>query len=97
MSISMVIRRTGNPADARLRKEAAAIWKKHGAVAFRFGSYHTGAHAGQILVVITFPDWVTYGRAMQSISEDADYKKMIGEVDKISQIQERYLSVTEEL
>ncbi len=98
MPINMVIRRTGNPAPATLRKEAAAVWKKHGAVSLRIGSFYTGAYAGQNVVVITFPDWATYGRAMQAVSDDADYKRIIGEIDKTSQMQERLLTVvTEEM
>jgi len=95
--INMIIRRTGEPANAQLRKEAAAVWKKHGAVSSRYGSIYSGAHAGHILAVITFPDWTTYGRAMQSISEDADWKRIMGELSKLSTIQERLLTVTEDM
>ena len=58
------------PADARLiplRKEGIALLKKHGAVSHRFGFYHSGAHAGQILVVVGYPDVATHERAMQNV------------------------------
>lgn len=96
MAINMILCRTGKPAGERLRKDAAAVWKKHGAVSLRIGSYHSGAYAGQTLVVITYPDWTTYGRAMQGISEDADFKRIIGEIDKTTPLEERHLTVTEE-
>jgi hypothetical protein len=34
---------------------------------------------------------------MQGLSEDADYKRILGELSKTFELQERYLSVTEEL
>lgn len=95
MAVIMVNRRTGKSTE-HLRKEAAALWKKHGAVSMRIGTYHSGAYAGQTIAVIAFPDWTAYGRAMQGISEDAAWKKVIDEVDKTIPLEERFLVVTEE-
>jgi hypothetical protein len=99
MAINMVIRRTGNHNDAqlkRLRKEGTVILKKHGAVSHRFGFYHSGPYAGQIVVVLTYPDLATHERAMKAMSEDADWKRIGGEVEKLAPLQESYLTVTEE-
>jgi hypothetical protein len=99
MTVNMVIRRTGNHEDAqlkRLRKEGTVVLKKHGAVSHRFGFYHSGAYAGQILVVLSYPDLAAYEWAMQGMSEDADWKRIGGEVEKLAPLQESYLTVTEE-
>jgi hypothetical protein len=99
MAINMVIRRTGNPEDTQLqqlRKEGTAILKKHGAVSHKFGFYHSGPYVGQILVVLTYPDLASHARAMQGMSEDVDWKRIVGEVDKIAPMQESYLTVTED-
>ena len=97
MTIVSVSRWKGDPADTRLAREIAPVLKKHGAVSVRLAFCHSGAHAGQTFGVITYPDWASYGRAMQSLSADADYKRILGEMSKTFELQERYLSVTEDL
>lgn len=57
----------------------------------KFGFYHSGPHAGQILVVVTYPDMATHERAMESMSKDADWKRVAGEIEKIAPLQENYL------
>jgi hypothetical protein len=99
MPVNMVVRRKGNYEDPRLkplRNEGITLLKRHGAVSHRFGFYHSGAHAGQILVVVTYPDMATHERAMQGMSEDADWKRVVGEIDKIAPLQESYLTVVTE-
>jgi hypothetical protein len=99
MSVNMVVRRNGDHRDARLaplRKEGAALLKKHGAVSHRFGFYHSGPRAGQILIVIGYQDIATHARAMQAISEDADWKRVAAEIDKIAPLQESYVTVITE-
>ena len=98
MPVDMIVRRTGNYLDTqlkRLRKEGTVVLKKHGAVSHRFGFYHSGAYAGQIVVVLTYPDLATYERAMKGMSEDADWKRIGGEVEKLAPIQESYVTITE--
>jgi hypothetical protein len=99
MTINMVVRRAGNYEDTRLeplRRQGVALLKKYGAVSHRFGYYHSGAHAGQILVVITYPDLVTHERAWKGMSEYADWKRVAGEIEKIAPLQESYLTVITE-
>jgi hypothetical protein len=58
MAVNMIARRKASYQDPRLvplRKEGIALLKKHGAVSHRFGCYHSGVHAGQILVVVGYP------------------------------------------
>lgn len=99
MPVDMVVRRKGNYQDARLqplRQEGIALLKKHGAGSHRFGFYHSGAHAGQIFVVIGYPDLATHERAMQGMSQDADWKRVAGEFEKVAPLQETYLTVITE-
>jgi hypothetical protein len=99
MAVNMIVRRKGDYQDERLRplrKEGIALLKKHGAVSHRFGFCHSGAHAGQILIVVGYPDLVTHERARQGMSQDADWKRVAGEIEKIAPLQETYLTVTTE-
>jgi hypothetical protein len=92
MFVNMIVRRKGDERDARLallRKEGIPLLKKHGAVSHRYGFYHSGPHAGQILIVIGYQDIATHERAMQSMSKDEDWKRIAGEVEKIAPLQEK--------
>jgi hypothetical protein len=100
MTVDMIVRRKANYRNPRLvplRKEGIALQKKHGAVSHRFGYYHTGVHAGQVLVVVGYPDMPTHERAMQSMSQDADWQRVAGEIEKIAPWQEMYLTVITEV
>ena len=101
MAVNMVVRRQGDYKDpqlARLREQGVPILKKYGAVAHSFGYYNTGAHSGQIFIVITYPNLTTHERAWQGMAGDADWKRVVGEIEKIAPLQESYLTViTEEL
>jgi hypothetical protein len=96
MTVNMIIRRVGDHEDPRLkslREEGVPLLKKHGAVAHRFGYYHTGVHAGQILIVLTYPDLAAHEFAMKGMAEDAAWTRISTEVDKIAPLQETYLTV----
>jgi NIPSNAP len=56
----------------------------------------SGAHAGQPLVVITYPDLATYEHAWKGMAEDADWKRVVSEIEKIASLQESYLTVITE-
>jgi hypothetical protein len=99
MAINIVVRRKGDYQDTRLiplRKEGIALLKKHGATSHKFGFYHSGPHAGQILVMVAYPDMATHERAMKSTSTDADWTRVAGEIEKIAPLQEIYLTVIAE-
>jgi hypothetical protein len=99
MAINMVVRRAGNYEDTHqepLRRQGVALLKKYGADSHRFGYYRSGAYAGQILVVITYPDLATHERAWKGMSEDGDWKRVAGELEKIAPLQESYLTVVTE-
>jgi NIPSNAP len=99
MAVNMVVRRKGDHKDpqlALLREQGVPLLKKYNAVAHSFGYYHSGAHAGQIFIVITYPDLATHERAWQAMAEDADWKRVVGEIEWIAPLQENYLMVVTE-
>ena len=99
MSVDMIVRRNGNYSDPRLiplRKEGVTLLKKHGAVSHRFGFYHSGAHAGQMYVVVGYPDVATQERAMKAMAEDPDWKRVASEIEKLAPLEELYLTVVTE-
>ena len=98
MVITATSRWKGNREDAlRIGKQIAPILKNHGATAMRLGYCYSGEYTGQLLAVVNSPDWATYGRAMQAISEDTQYQGLLAEALKIAELQERALFITEDL
>jgi len=97
MAIVAVSRWKGNLQDISLAKEIAPVLKRAGAVSVRLGNCHAGAYAGQIFGVITYADWEAYGKAMQALAGDAEYQRIYGELTKTFELQERFVSVIEDL
>jgi hypothetical protein len=97
MAVVSVSRWKGNAQDTSLVREIAPVLKRHGAVSVRFGPCHAGAYAGQLFAVIAFADWAGYGKAMQELAGDADYLRLYGEATKTFELQERFISVIEDL
>ena len=85
-----------DPQLVLLREQGVPLLKKYGAVAHSFGYYHSGVHAGQILIVITYPDLETHARAWQGMAGDAAWKKVVSEIERIAPLQESYLTVVTE-
>ena len=83
--------------DASLAKELGAVIKKHGAISVQLGICHAGAYAGRSFWIIVFPDFETYGRAIQGLTADADYQKIYGELAMKFQLQERSIISVEDL
>src|SRR5208282_6931177 len=98
MPITVVTRGKAKPEDALpLAREVAPILKRHGATSVLFGYCHSGAYTGQISVVSAFPDWTTYGRAAQALSEDAEYQRLLAKALTVVELLDRSLIVTEVL
>lgn len=95
MAIIAQSRWKGNAEYQVLAKEAAVIAKKHGAISLRAGRCFSGEYTGQVVVSAAFPDWETYGRAMQALSTDAEWQRVFAEASKISELQDRSLIVDE--
>ena len=96
MAITHVVRFKG-PNDLTLAREAAPLLKKHGAVSVRIGYGFSGAFIGQAIGAITFRDWESYGRALQSLTADPDYQRLLAEFGKNFELVDRSIVVGEEL
>src|SRR6266705_168386 len=98
MSITVVSRWKGKLEDALpIAKEIVPLFKNQGALSLRLGYCHSGEFTGQVYAAIIFPDWATYGRAMQALSEDAQYQRIFAEALKIADLQDRSVIVTQDL
>jgi hypothetical protein len=98
MAITVVTRVKGNQEQALpIAREIAALLKAHGATTVRWGLCHSGPYAGQIFAATIYPDGATYGRALQALSEDAQFQRLIAEASKITELQDRSVFVTQDL
>lgn len=94
MSVTVLARWKGDPKDAaQAGKKAKPILEKHGAEMVRMSTFYSGAYTGQILVAIRYPDWKTYGKAMDKLAQDAQYQKLMAEVRKTSELLSRNVLV----
>ena len=78
------------------RTPGQATIEKAWAISHSYGYYHPGAHAGQMFVAVGYPDLATQERAMQAMSQDVDWQRVAGELEKIAPLQEMYLTVITE-
>ena len=97
MAIVAVSRWKGNSQELSVAKGIAPVLKRHGAVSVRIGNCYSGAYAGQDFGILTFADWESYGKAMQALTADAEYQRIYGELVKGFELQERFVSVVEDL
>ncbi|MDR3534805.1 MAG: hypothetical protein P4L90_30110 [Rhodopila sp.] len=81
----------------RLAGKGAPIIKQHGATAVRLGFCHSGARTGTISVVISYPDWQTYGKAAQAMYEDKAFQSVLAEAMKAGELLERAIMVMHDL
>jgi hypothetical protein len=97
MAVVVVARWKGDLEQATpLVKEVASGLKRHGAVSVHVGPCYSGAHAGQILTAVSYPDWETFGKAQQALATDPQLKQPYSEATKIMEIQERSVIVAED-
>jgi hypothetical protein len=61
----------------RIIRDAAPRIKQHGATHVRLGHIHAGHITGQTIVEVTYPDWQTFGQAMQKQQEDQEYQSLL--------------------
>ena len=94
MSVTVLSRWKGNAKDAvKAGKKVKMIMKKHGAELYRMGTFYSGPYTGQIMVAVRYPDWKTYGRAMDALASDTQYQKILEEVRKTAELQSRSVVV----
>jgi L-rhamnose mutarotase len=99
MTVKMIVRRKADYQDARLvplRREGITLLKKHGATSHSYGYYHSGPHAGQMFVVIDYPDVAAHERAMASMQQDVDWQRVASELEKLAPLQELSVAVITE-
>jgi hypothetical protein len=96
MPVVIVTRFKGHRDFAPLVREAAAILKKHGAASVRAGRCQAGPHAGHVTVATTMSDWTAYGRAMQGITSDPEWRRIYAEFGKNFELQERSVIAAKE-
>ena len=99
MPIVSVSRWKINPEDAsRIVREVAPLLKAQGASRVTLGRIHTGQHAGQSTVVITYNDWEAYGKAMEAQHKDTKFQQLYGQAVKSgAELQERNVLSVEEI
>jgi hypothetical protein len=93
----VVVSRWKGPHDLSLAREAGALFKKHGAVSVRIGHCYSGEYTGQLIVAVSFPDWASYGAAMQAAIADPDFQSLLAQALKTFELQDRSIFVSEEL
>jgi hypothetical protein len=98
MAVIVVARWTGDFEQAKpLVKEVASGLKRHGALSVRVGPIYSGAHAGQTLTAVSFPDWETFGKGQQAMVSDPQLQKPYSEATKILELQERNVILAEDI
>ena len=79
MTISAVSYYQGGSPEALLPlcRQMQAILRRHGILAYRVSRVHTGAHVGQWLVIVDYPDWPTFAAAQDSIATDPEHRATV--------------------
>jgi hypothetical protein len=74
-------------------KRGKAIIEKHGAEFFRVSRFHTGAWAGEWLVVTRYPNWEAFGKAQEAIAKDPAFAKLMADTASIAELTGRNIAV----
>jgi hypothetical protein len=69
-------------------KKAKPILEKLGAEV-RVGQISTGPHTGQWMATARFADWESYGKAVQGLTSDPAYLKMVEEMAATFKLEDR--------
>ena len=96
MPVTMVSRWKGKGDHVTLLKEEAPFLRKHGAISVRCGRCFAGSYADEIVCATTFPDWITYAKAIEALVADADYMRAYGEFAAKFEMTDRSLIMDDE-
>jgi len=96
MAVIVVTHFKGHRDFVPLVRQAAALLKRHGALSVRAGRVQAGPDAGEIVVATTVADWPTYGRFMQGITTDPEWRKVYGEFARNFELRARSVIAAEE-
>jgi hypothetical protein len=95
MPVGHVVRFSGGEPEqmVALAKRAKAVWIKNGAETARLMRVHTGPWMGQWLFFVRCSDWASYGKAQESIQNDAEFKKVFSETLAIAKLEARNITM----
>jgi hypothetical protein len=90
MAVAVLSRWSGGDRErfTAAAKKAKPILEKIGAEV-RVGIIYTGPHAGQWLTTARYPDWESYGKAMQSLTSDPTAQKTLAEITAAFKLESR--------
>lgn len=74
-------------------KAAKAIFEKHGDEFLRMSRFHTGAWAGEWLIVTRYASWEVYGKAQEGVAKDPGFATLMAHIPTIAQLMGRNISV----
>jgi hypothetical protein len=95
--VSVTRWKVGTEQAMPIARRGAPILKRHGATSVRVGPCHSGPDTGLFYVATTYPDWATYGQALQAQAADAEWQRVMAEAVQAGELQDRSLIVAEEL
>ena len=74
-------------------KKAKGLYEKYGAEFFRLSRFHTGSFAGEWLAVSRYSSWEVYGKAMEGLSKDKEFQKLLAHVLSMAEMTARNVTV----
>ena len=95
MWITQLTRFKSDKAEEMIKtaKEAKTIFEKNGAEFLRLSRFHTGAWAGEWLVVTRYPSWEAYGKAQEAVAKDEAFTKLMARTTTFAQLTGRNITV----
>jgi hypothetical protein len=95
MSITQFTRFKSDKSEEMVKnaKQAKAIFEKHGAEFLRMSRFHTGAWAGEWLIVTRYASWEVYGKVQEGVAKDPAFTKLMAHTVTIAQLMGRNISV----
>jgi hypothetical protein len=82
---------------SRIARDGATRIKQHGATQVRLGHIHAGHITGQTVIEVTYPDWTTFGQAMQRQQEDQEYQNLLQEALQKGRLLNRTVLTVEDI
>jgi hypothetical protein len=90
--ILVTYRKGGKPADmAAAAKQLKALALKHGAEGLQLSTVIAGPDAGQWVLVLSFSNWESYGRAMAGCMGDPEFAKTLAQLEAAGETVSRRL------
>jgi len=94
MKVTSLTRWKGNPTEAiPAAKAARSFFERAGAEYVSLSIIHTGKHAGQLFVILRYPDWETYAKSLQAMASDPEFARAYADALRVVELQERTLIV----